>query len=265
MPVTKTTRRSRIGLILCVAAFVGLPIDSPLGTSGSTQDTLIAVGRRLSRSKSETELTALATHGAAILRSLEPAERTALATGYLRFRVCEPVIVEVAAPACSVPFWVQDLGFQAENLELTNDDTPWRLFRKSVGPGWVGLGVNGLDRTPPAHYVVFVRPAKRRAAGPGKIVVDLDTHSAHFWTIAIARAGVSAAHDSHRPFLALPEELRGAVLLQPAHSERHATLLATGRVWKTHVVAGSKPDQITIAYGKDPAANWYSVGRHRLL
>jgi hypothetical protein len=51
----------------------------------------------------------------------------------------------------------------------------------------------------------------------------------------------------------LPEELAGTVLLQPAHADRHATLLATGRVWKTHVVAGGLPDQVAISFGTDPA------------
>ncbi len=51
----------------------------------------------------------------------------------------------------------------------------------------------------------------------------------------------------------MPDELVGAVLLQPAHSHRHATLLATGRVWKTHVIAGFLPDQVAISFGTDPA------------
>ncbi len=248
-----TRRRARIGVILCVGAFIGSPINSPVGQTASPQETLIAVGRRLSRSKSENELTALATHGAAILQLLEPAERSALATGYLRFRVDERVVVQVAAPASSVPFWVHDLGFQPDDLFLTNDDTSWRLFRRTFKPGCVGLGVNGLDRTSPAHYVVFVRRADRRAAGPDESLLVLDPVSAQSWKIVRAGSGVSAARDSYRPFTTLPNELLGAVLLQPAHSDRHCALLATGRVWKTHVVAGSQPDQLTIAFGADPA------------
>jgi 3',5'-cyclic AMP phosphodiesterase CpdA len=42
-------------------------------------------------------------------------------------------------------------------------------------------------------------------------------------------------------------------MLQPAHAQRHSTLLATGRVWKTHVVSGRQPDQIAISLGSDPA------------
>ncbi len=247
-----TRRRPRIGLILFVGAFIGLPMNSPVGQSALTHDTLIAVGRRLSRSKSESELTALASHGGALLGSLEPDERRALATGYLRFRVGEPVIVQVAAPASSVPFWVRDLGFQPDHLVLTNEDSAWRLFHKTFGPGWVGLGVNGLDRTPPAHYAVFVRRADPRAGAVGESLLVLDPRSAICWKTIRARLGVSAAHDSYRPFATLPDELLGAILLQPAHAERHSTLLATGRVWKTHVIAGSRPDQVTISFGTDP-------------
>jgi len=247
-----TPRRPRIGLILFVGAFVGLPMNSPVDEPASTQETVIAIGRRLSRSKSESDLTALASHGGALLRSLEPDERNALATGYLRFHVDKPVVVHVAAPISSVPFWVKDLGFQPDDLVLTNEDTDWRLFRKTFGPGLVGLGVNGLDRTPPAHYAVFVRRADPLAADSGESLVGLDPRSAQSWKTTRARRGVSAAHDSYRPFATLPDSLLGAVMLQPAHSERHSTLLATGRVWKTHVIAGSRPDQVTIAFGTDP-------------
>src|SRR5262249_21233030 len=105
-----TRRRSRIGLILFVGAVAALPARSQVGHFASIEDTLIAVGRRLSRSHSESALTGLASRGDAILRLLEPAERTALATRYLRFRVTVPVLVRLAAPAASEPFWVHDLG-----------------------------------------------------------------------------------------------------------------------------------------------------------
>lgn len=42
-------------------------------------------------------------------------------------------------------------------------------------------------------------------------------------------------------------------MLQPAHAHRHSTLLATGRVWKTHVVSSRQPDQVAISFGSDPA------------
>ena len=72
------------------------------------------------------------------------------------------------------------------------------------------------------------------------------------WKATITLPGASPAHDFYRPFEALPAELIGAELLQSAHAERHATVLATGRVWKTHVVATKNPDQIAVTFGADP-------------
>jgi hypothetical protein len=68
-----------------------------------------------------------------------------------------------------------------------------------------------------------------------------------------ARTGISAAFDHQQPIDRLPAELSGALLLQPAHARRHATLLAPSRVWKTHVVSTSRPDQIAVAFGTDPS------------
>jgi hypothetical protein len=248
-----TRRRSRIGLLLFVAAFAAVPVHSRDVALASPEAALFAVGRRLSQSKSESELTALALRSDALLRALEPAERCALATTYLRFEVGSPVVVRVAAPASSVPFWMQDLGFEREELVLMNEETPWKLFRRTFGTGSIGLGVNGLDRTPAAHYAVFVQRADRRPALSPERLVVVDADSAGSWKTVLARPDSSAAHDVFRPFENMPEELLGAVLLQPAHAQRHSTLLATGRVWKTHVISGPRPDQVSISFGADPS------------
>jgi hypothetical protein len=248
-----TIGKPKIGLFLLAIAFIGLPAQSTAQRLASTQETLQAIGRRLSQTKSERWLTALASRGDLLLNALTPAERAALGRNYLRFRVEAPVIVYVAAAAKSVPFWLADLGFEPLELALQNEDTGWKLFRKTFGSGWVGLGVNGLDRSPVVHYAVFVQPEDQKRSPSSQAVPTLAPTSARAWKTTLARPGVSSAHDSHRPFASLPDELLGSLLIQPAHSDRHATLLATGRVWKTHVIATARPDQITISYGPDPA------------
>jgi hypothetical protein len=247
------TRRSRIGLLLFIAAFAVWPVESPVGSFASPEETLIAAGRRFSRSKSAGELTALASRGSALLRALEPAERSALATTYLKFRANAPVVVRIAAPAASVPFWLEDLDFEPEAVDLANEDTSWKLFRRNFKPGVIGLGVNGLDRTPLAHYAVFVSPADCRAPDCIDGLIVLDAASAQSWKVVRASPKASAAHDVYRPFATMPDELLDALLLQPAHAMRHSTLLATGRVWKTHVVSSKTPSQATISFGSDPA------------
>jgi hypothetical protein len=211
-----------------------------------------AIGRRLGSSLSESRLTVLASRGPELLATLTSRERDALGRGYFRFRVSGPVEVDVATPSSSVPFWLRDQGFSSRGLELKSAETCWTVFRKSFPAGWIGLGVNGLDRTPPEHYVVFVRspdgqpPLSREAVELAAAMGD--------WQMVEARTGVAPAQDAEEPFAEIPAELAGAILLQPLRANRHATLLATGQVWKTHVPSSAHPDQVTIAYGTDPAS-----------
>ena len=157
----EVTRESgRIRLLLFAGALLVSRADASPDTFSSTEITLRAIGQRLGRTCSERELSGIASRADALLARLLAAERTALARGYLRFTVDRRVIVDVAVPSASVPFWIADQGFQMTDLVLENPDTAWRVYRKAFAKGNVGLGVNGLDRTPVAHYVVFVRPTE---------------------------------------------------------------------------------------------------------
>ncbi len=161
--------------------------------------------------------------------------------------------MDVAVPTDSIPFWLADRGFHATGRSLVNPDATWRLYRRTFERGWIELGVNGLDRTPVAHYVVFIRPSGETMTCQERRIVTLDGGQEACWRMAVARPGVSAAFDAWKPFEALPEELVGAVMLQASHARRHSTLLATGRVWKTHVVSNRQPDQVAISFGDDSA------------
>lgn len=237
--------------IALVAGATGCGGDVSRDDFPSTRETLRRVGRRLSGICSERQLTAIATRGPELLARLNRSERAALGMGYLRFRVDRPVAVDVAAPVDSVPFWLADRGFRETGLSLANSDARWKVFRRSFDRGSIGLGVNGLDRTPPAHYVVFIHPVEADVAGRPKVTLDDDHRES--WRAVAAEAGVSAAFDVSKPFAAIPDELVGAILLQPAHSARHSTMLAAGRMWKTHVVSGPRPDQVAISFGANPA------------
>ncbi len=212
----------------------------------SAREAIRRAGIRLGGFESERHLTAMATREADLLARLDPDERSALGSGYLRFRVDRPAIVDVAAPEGSAPFWLADRGFRETERSLTNRDGRWKVFRRSFDPGPIGLGVNGLDRTRPAHYVVFVR-----SAGAGQPVVSLD-EGAETWRMIVAEGSVSAARDLVRPFEAIPDDLVGAWMLQPRHDARHSTTLVTGRAWKTHDISTHKPDQVAISFGDRP-------------
>lgn len=247
--------RRRVLPILIVVGTIGCWVDPSRDDIPSTRETLRRIGKRLSGVCSERELTAVASRGPELLARLERSERRALSGEYLRFRVDRPVVVDVAAPEASVPFWLPDRGFREVGTSLVNPDGRWKLYRRAFDRGPIGLGVNGLDRSPPAHYVVFVRPLARPGPGerPRPPVVTLDVDQRAAWRLNVASPGVDASFDAGRPFVAIPEELVGAVMLQPSHAGRHSSLLAAGRVWKTHVASGPRPDQVAISYGDDPS------------
>jgi hypothetical protein len=248
-----TTWRRKLALIAVVGASVERWTNPLGGPSAPTHETIQSIGRRLSQSGSAHELTTIAMRAAAVLDRLEPGERAALGRGYLRLRVDRPVIVDVAVPIGSIPFWLGDRGFRATDRELVNPDTTWRLYRRPFDHGCIELGVNGLDRVPVAHYVVFIRSTRKDLANRDRPFVTLNEGQEASWRIATARPGVSATFDAWKPFETLPEELNGAVMLQASHDRRHSALLATGRVWKTHVVSRRQPDQVAISFGADPA------------
>jgi hypothetical protein len=162
-----------------------------------------------------------------------------------RFRVGSPMDVVVAFPRGSAPFWLSEQGFHPAGWTLRDSEVTWDTARKSVGRGdWISLGVNGLDRSAPAHYAVFLRASDEKNATPH----GLDPNA---WSLAVAAEGSSLETGVSRPVQSLPRELVGATLLRAAHDRRHAFLLARSRVWKTHVVASTKPDQISVGFGAD--------------
>ncbi len=200
-----TIWRRKLVLIAVVGALVERRTDPMVGPSAPAHETLQSIGRRLSQLWSERELTAIAARGEAIWDRLQPGERAALGRGYLRLHVDRPVLLDVAVPTGSIPFWLADRGFRATSGELLNPDSAWRLYRRTFKQGCIELGVNGLDRTPVAHYVVFIRPIGKDLAIGDRPVVTLDEGQERSWRLAIARPGVSAAFDAWKPFETLPE------------------------------------------------------------
>jgi hypothetical protein len=207
---------------------------------------LRAVGKRLSADRSVADLTAIAARGDRVLAALTAPERQTLGRCGLIFQVDRPVEVFIAACPDSIPFWLADHGFRPTGSTLTVRGTAWPVYVKPFGAGTVGLGVNALDRSAAAHYAVFVRSARPDS-------VHLSGGDPRLYRTVAAREGTSTAFDAPLPIGRLPAELRGAVLVQTSHAQRHATVLARGRVWKTHVVSGPTPDQVAVAFGRDPA------------
>ena len=253
------TARGRLTCIALQFLSVWLPACSSTTTPSveelpTPSQTLREVGRRLSARLSIQELEAAARSASCLLTRLTSTERDALARGALRFQVDRPVTVEVVVPAGPIPFWLAERGFTRVAEPIVVNGARWDRYQKPFPAGWVGLGVNGLDRTPKRHYIVFVR-----SIGPAKIRGIAPDH----WRDMPAQPGQSVALGLSETIGSLPEDLRGATLLQPSHDQRHAAILARGRVWKTHVVSGRTPDQVTVAFGSDSARSLVWTWRTR--
>jgi 3',5'-cyclic AMP phosphodiesterase CpdA len=215
----------------------------------SARDTLLEAAKRLSRTLSEQQLTEAGRRGERVLAELGPEERDALGQDWIRFRVDRPVIVEVAAPAAALPFWLADRGFSTTGDRLRSTAGTFLVYRKSFPAGPIGLGVNALDRSSPAHYAVFVHSQEPRQP---IVVGDLRPTTCR---IVTAGETTSPYVDVHRPFEGLPSRLRGATVIQVEEDQKHATLLVKGRAWKTHAPSALRPDQIVVSFGEDAATS----------
>ncbi len=233
-----------------VVILVGLvPACSPRAADEDlppARETIAAVGKRLGRSVPPGDLTEIAARGDRVLQLLGRGERSALGRNAIRFRVDRPVEVVVAASTVSTPFWLADRGFVADGSRLRNEDGEFAVHRKSFPAGTIGLGVNGLDRSPRSHYAVFVR-----AQGGGPVAVE-PVDPVDLRPVA-AGPGVSPYVDAFKPFDALPAGMEGAAVLRTSHDRRHDGAIATGRVWKTRHPSGPGPDQVVVSFGEDPA------------
>ena len=214
----------------------------------TAEATLANVGRRLSQTNSADALTRIARAKNVLARlTAEEPRRTR--------SVLAPFSSRIARQSFSSPIPGVRLRSGSETKaarsELTLDvgepKQIWDVATKVVNRGVVGLGVNGLDQTAEGHYCVFLRAQDGSEMEPALVEDD------GRWRVIRATEASSLASEAALPVRQLPSELAGAGrwLLQPRHDMRHATVLARGRVWKTHVVAGRKPDQVTVAFGQD--------------
>ena len=210
----------------------------------SARDALQAAGKRLSRTFSPGDLTEIASRADRVLAVLNRTERDALARGYLEFRVESPADVYIAAPRGSKPFWLDDLGFIFTEATLRDERITWDLYRRTYPAGSVRLGVNGLDRSPPAHYAVLVRSLDGAPRG-----VELSDPDG--WQISTASPGECLERIGGRPISDWPGTLKNVALIRTDHDRRHATMLAHARVWKTHEISSLKPDQVVVSFGAD--------------
>ena len=212
--------------------------------------TLRAVAQRLGQAKKPADLTALALRSSRVLAELTPSERQTLGRSSLRFRVDQPVVVEVAVSATTdPPFWLADQRFQPTGKVVHDPDgAEFRLHARSFPRGEVGLGVNALDRFSDSHYAVFIRPADLTT---GKVQVD--SLGAEPLVVRSVGRDVSPFEDVDRPLVDLPDHFKAGLVILTRQADRDdGALLPFGRAWKTRQPSSPRPDQVVASFGLDP-------------
>lgn len=239
-------RAALVGLIcLLTGSLLAARVQGHVGDRPSVHDTVAAVITRLGETLSTEQMQALATQGDRVLAALTPKERQVLGHGLIRFRVNVPVTVYIAA-AGAAPFWLKDQGYEATPWTLANSDGEFVVYRKGYGAGWVGLGVNAIDRTVSSQYAVLVQPARQGA----KLKIDPLHPGRH--RVVPASGSTSPYADEEKPFRELPDALAGSFFVQTLYDERHAALLVRDRVWRTRYPASTTPDHVVVSFGADP-------------
>ncbi len=236
---------AKTGLLLLALTVAGCGARVDVAALPRSEDVLQSVGKRLGTKLSPDKLESIGSNEATLLAHLTATERDALARGYLKFRVDQPVVISVAFTGTRPPFWLTDQGFQKTSHVLSRGNERFNVWSRDFVAGTIGLGVNSLDRSATGHYITFVRGP---ASGVDVEVLDKDRA-----TSVPVVTDLSPYSDDAQPFDALPAELSGSIVLQPRRDARHAMALVHSKVWKTRVPSSKSPDQVVVGFGADAA------------
>lgn len=183
----------------------------------------------------------------AVFEALSPEQRNVLASEYWVFEVNVPVVVSVMRDTdqATVPFWLDESGFERTQLVVRNENYSYEVWQQSFPAGRIGLGINGFDRHRP-HYFVGVG-AQEEHATPELTSVIPETQEIYPFA-----AGSSIYHDW--PGLVLtevPDMFDGHLLLPTIRGRaREAHLIGAFR--ETSHPSAATPDMITLTWSDDP-------------
>src|SRR5690554_5311012 len=90
-----------------------------------------------------------------ILQNLSEEEKYILASKYWSFEVNVPVTVSIMRDSAqkTVPFWLQEAGFQKADLRVKNSHSVYEVWQKDYKAGKVDLGINGFDKHRPVYFI----------------------------------------------------------------------------------------------------------------
>ena len=183
-----------------------LPLHANAMTVAEAMDAVVS---RMYETLSLEELYAL--DDAAVHAFITPEEREAFATRYHHFEVDVPVVVSLMRETgqSTLPFWLEESGFEKTDLEVTNTaGWTYEVWQKAFDAGTVALGINGFDRHRP-HYFVSVAPQNQDDS------VTITELFPDDFSIGHMHSGSFVYHDWTSLLLdVVPAELRGQQMLR---------------------------------------------------
>ena len=215
----------------------------PVGTVKETMDNIV------SRFYGEFDKSQLDTIGNSfILQYLSEEEKEILASKYWNFDVNVPVTVSLMRDVGqeTVPFWLEDEGFQKSGLEVKNTHSVYEVWQKNYDAGPVNLGINGFDKHRPVYFISVGAQNKNEKLE----ITPLFPRDQHFETM---EEGAFTYHDwSGLTLTEVPEELQGQVLFTTIRGRaREAHLIGAFR--ETIFPSSPSPDQVLLTWGGDPS------------
>jgi hypothetical protein len=180
---------------------------------------------------------------------LDPAERRALATEHLRFRLDRPARLYVFRDSRLAeddePFWLRSSGFAPTSLTARAYQLVFDAWTKDVPAGEIGLGVHALRRYR-EHYFVVV------ASRDGHSVPTVTPLGTPAPAIDVFRVGAAPWVDRGSTLEEIPTTLAGLPLVR-TFSDRRAVASLYDWFRSTDHPAETAPDQIVATFGGDPA------------
>lgn len=180
---------------------------------------------------------------------IQKEEKEIFANEHWKFTVDQPALVSVMRHKGqeTVPFWLEEKGFQKTAMSVSNENYEYEVWQKEFPPGDIHLGINGFD----LHRVVYFVAI---GAVEGNEMPKILSHFPDKWKVTRMEKGAYTYNDWDELVIEqLPEELEGHHLFTTIRGRaREAAILNAFR--ETPFPASFDADQIRLTWSGDPAS-----------
>lgn len=230
---------------ILIIQLIGFSCSSSTESPASLKETMDGVVSRFYRDFDKSELDTIS--NAFILQYLSKEEKALLGSKYWNFEVNVPVTVSVMRDSAqeTVPFWLEEIGFQKTDLRVKNSHSEYEVWQKDYEAGKINLGINGFDKHRPVYFI----SVGAQDTGAELQISPIFPVEQHFETLEV---GAFTYHDWDGLTLTeVPTEMEGQILFTTIRGRaREAHLIGAFR--NTSFPSSEMPDQVLLTWSGDP-------------